>query len=87
MPNSKTKVMVAVALILIGLIGTLLWSIFRLGITERNGRRIADGMTQAQVESILGPPNSLPAVTVWYDADEKVKSKKIATFWRIPPWR
>lgn len=66
-PGKKSKFAVRIAVAVLLLLAVATSVVFFRGtanaLLEINARRIEVGMTQAQVESILGPPNPLGEVT------------------------
>jgi hypothetical protein len=59
-PKLTARKIFAVAIMLLAAIGILLWCTLHGSMTEISVHRIAVGMPQAQVGSILGPQNPLP---------------------------
>ena len=70
------------------------------GLTPANAGRVRPGMTQGQVNAVLGPPNPVPgvafwdeyrvlgthyvSVTVFYDSAGQVERVKTGEFWTRP---
>jgi hypothetical protein len=73
---------VALAAVAVYLVLAWMWQ----GVTVANVQRIVPGMTQAEVEGILGPPNDLPGLQRWreafWDADAySIAGRQYVSIW------